>query len=158
DALIGLAADALGVGRFAVSAAALRSAADVASELPRLRVRFAWVSAELAMAQGRGGTAVRHAEDAVAHAQAFGSTRHALKSVVVLAAARCSAGDIGAAREVADSALDDAGRLGMVPLRWALACLLTDIGSARHSTQEMAQIRDDCADTVRRWGGVWSVR
>lgn len=158
DALIGLAADALGVGRFPASETALRRAADVAADLPRLRVRIGWVSAELAMARGQGATAVGHAEEAVAHAEAFGSSRHTVKSAVVLAAARCSAGDLDAARVLADAALDDTGRLGMVPLRWALACLLTDIGSARHSTQEMAQIRDDCADTVRRRGGVWSVR
>ena len=39
-----------------------------------------------------------------------------------------------------------------------LACLLTDIGSACYTTQEMAAIRDDCAVTVRQRGGVWSVR
>ena len=29
--------------------------------------------------------------------------------------------------QLADAALQVAGRLGMVPLRWALACLLADI-------------------------------
>lgn len=158
DALIGLAADALGVGRFAASAVALRRSADLAAHMPRLRVRQAWVSAELAMAGGSGVAAVDHAEQAVAHAQQYGSVRHALKSDVVLAAARCSAGDIDAARTVADAALEETGRLGMIPLRWALACLLVDIGSARYSTPDLAQIRDDCAVTVRQRGGVWTVR
>ena len=56
DALIGLAADALGVGRFAASATALRRAAAVLTESApaRLPVRLAWVSAELAMARGDG--------------------------------------------------------------------------------------------------------
>src|SRR5919204_531052 len=45
DALIGLAADALGVGRFGPSAAALRSAESLLDLAPpRLRVRLAWVS------------------------------------------------------------------------------------------------------------------
>ncbi|MGB0973315.1 MAG: hypothetical protein ACPGVG_20540, partial [Mycobacterium sp.] len=51
DALIGLAADALGVGRFAASARALLNAAELVTDsaAARLPVRFAWVSAELAM-------------------------------------------------------------------------------------------------------------
>jgi hypothetical protein len=44
----------------------------------------------------------------------------------------------------------------MIPLRWALACLLADIGSATHSVQEVAAIRDESADTVRSRGGVWA--
>jgi hypothetical protein len=46
----------------------------------------------------------------------------------------------------------------MIPLRWALACLLADIGSASYSAPQIAAIRDESADTVRRRGGVWSVR
>jgi hypothetical protein len=159
DALIGLAADALGVGRFAASSMALGRAAGLVTESsPRLRVRLAWVSAELAMACGQGSAALGHAKRAVANAEASGSARHAVKSAVVLAAAHCSAGDLNAARTGADAALEETRRLGMIPLRWALACLLTDIGSGRYSAQEMATIRDDCADIVRRRGGAWSVR
>ena len=93
DALIGLAADALGVARFAASAAALRRAEELLSRSvpPRLPVRLAWVSAELAMACGDGATAVGHAERAVERAEAFGSARHVVKSDVILAAALCSA-------------------------------------------------------------------
>src|SRR5829696_1042750 len=82
DALIGLAADALGVARFAASAAALRRAGELLTRSvpPRLPVRLAWVSAELAMARGDGATAVGHAERAVELAGAFGSARHAAKS------------------------------------------------------------------------------
>ncbi|WP_094285886.1 hypothetical protein [Mycobacterium lehmannii] len=160
DALIGLAADALGVGRFEASARALARSADLMSDPapPRLRVRLGWVSAELAMAQGRGRAAVGHAERAVDDAAAFGSVRHEVKSSVVLAAAWCSAGDLAAARSVADAALDETQRFGMVPLQWALACLLADIGSGAHPALDMVAIRDRCADTVRRRGGVWSVR
>jgi hypothetical protein len=158
DALIGLGADALGVGRFAASATALERVADLAAASPRLRVRYAWVSAELAMARGLGATAVRYAEHAVGYAEAFRSTRHTVKSSVVLAAAHCSAGDLKSARDVAEAALGQTHRFGMIPVRWALACLLTDIGSACYTTQEMAAIRDDCAVTVRQRGGVWSVR
>jgi tetratricopeptide (TPR) repeat protein len=155
DALIGLAADALGVGRFAASAAALRRAGELltGSVPPRLPVRLAWVSAELAMARGDGATAVRHAGRAVELAASFGSARHAVKSDVILAAALCSAGEIEASRRVADAALQDADRLGIIPLCWALACLLADIGSARHSAADVLRIRNECAATVRRRGG-----
>ena len=155
DAFIGLAADALGVGRFAASATALRRAGELLRRpaSPRLPVRLAWVSAELAMARGEGATAVGHAERAVDLAAALGSARHTLKSAVVRAAALCSAGEIDASRRLADVALQDADRLGIIPLRWALACLLADIGSATHTAADVLRIRNECAATVRRPGG-----
>lgn len=161
DALIGLAADALGVGRFAASAAALRRASELlagSAVPPRLPVRLAWVTAELAMACGDGATAVGHAERGVELAATAGSRRHGVKSDVILAAALCCAGEIEASRRVADAALQDAERLGIIPLRWALACLLADIGSATHSPGRVAAIRDESADTVRHLGGAWSDR
>jgi hypothetical protein len=159
DALIGLAADALGMGRFAASACALRRAADTVAEsaLPRLRVRLAWVTAELAMVSGHG-PAVASAERAVEEAGRLGSARHTIKSQVVLAAALCSAGDANASRRVAEAALAATEDHGMIPLRWALASLLTDIGSTTRSAAEMAAVRDDSADTVRSRGGVWALR
>jgi hypothetical protein len=155
DAFIGLAADALGVGRFAASATALRRAGELLGKPapPRLPVRLAWVSAELAMACGEGATAVGHAERAVELAAALGSARHALKSAVIRAAALCSAGEIDASRRLADVALQDADRLEIIPLRWALACLLADIGSATHTAADVLRIRNECAATVRRRGG-----
>ena len=155
DAFIGLAADALGVGRFAASATALRRAGELLRRpaSPRLPVRLAWVSAELAMARGEGATAVGHAERAVDLAAALGSARHTLKSAVVRAAALCSAGEIDASRRLADAALQDADRLGIIPLRWALACLLADIGSATHTAADVLRIRNECAATVRHRGG-----
>jgi hypothetical protein len=160
DALIGLAADALGVGRFAAAARALDRAREVLTESApaRLPVRLAWVSSELAMARGDGRMAVGHAERAVDLAAPLGSARHAVKSDVILAAALCSAGGLESSRRVADGALAATERLGIIPLRWALACLLADIGSATHSAGEVVAIRDESADTVRRRGGVWRVR
>jgi hypothetical protein len=160
DALIGLAADALGVGRFAASASALRRAGELltGSPRPRLPVRLAWVSAELAMSCGDGATAVGHAERAVELAAAFGSARHTVKSDVIRAAALCSAGELDASRCVAEAALQDAERLGLIPLCWALACLLADIGSAAHTAAEVLTIRNECAATVRRRGGDFAGR
>jgi len=158
DALIGLAADALGVGRFAAAATLLGRVKFGRGAVPdRLPVRRGWVAAELTMASGDGTSAVRHAEEAVerAGAMAVPSARHRVKSDVVLAAALCSAGDIERARAVAEAALDATGRLGLIPLRWALACLLIDIESVTFSAQKLREIRDICAGQVRRAGGAW---
>jgi len=159
DALTGLAADALGVGRFAASARLLDRAADAAAAAGgRAPVRLAWVRAELAMARGDGTAAVAHAEQGVRLAEDFGSARHRVKSQVVLAAAWCAAGELDRARAVADAALPLTERFGLVPLRWALACLLGDIGSDLQVPERVAAIRDHAADTVRQRGGAWSTR
>lgn len=158
DALIGLAADALGVGRFAAAATLLARVDTKPGVVPdRLPVRGQWVAAELAMASGDGDSAVRHAEEAVelAKAMAVPSARHLVKSDVVLAAALCSAGNSQRARAVAEAALDATGRLLLLPLRWALACLLIDIESDTFSAQKLQEIRDICAGQVRRAGGAW---
>lgn len=164
DALIGLAADALGIGRFAAAAALLTRADSTlaAATVPdRLVVRRGWVGAELAMASGEGDVAVRRAEEAVELARGMGSgrfeasARHRVKSDVVLAAALCSAGRADRAREVAEAALDATERFGLIPLRWALSCLLIDIGSVTFSARELPEIRDVCAGQVRRAGGAW---
>jgi hypothetical protein len=156
DALIGLAADALGVGRFA-AAATLLARVDDGPVPDRLPVRRGWVAAELAMASGDGESALRHAEEAVRWAEAMSvkSVRHRVKSDVVLAAALCSAGRIERARAVAEAALEATGRSNLIPLRWALACLLIDIESVTFSTQKLREIRDICAGQVRRAGGAW---
>ncbi|MBI5340492.1 MAG: hypothetical protein HZB45_22650 [Mycolicibacterium rufum] len=159
DALIGLAADALGVGRFAASQRTLERAAELVAASPcaRLPIRLAWVSAELAMARGEG-TALAHAERAVHLADAAASVRHRVKSRVVLAAAHCAAGDLDAARREGDRALAETGEHGLVPLRWAVASLLVGIGSAEYSPAQVKDIRDVCAETVIRRGGVWRSR
>lgn len=155
DAVIGLAADALGVGRLA-AAATLLGGADARTQPPRLAVRRAWVAAELAMAGGDGATAVRNAELAVELAGAGGSSRHRAKSDVVLAAALCSAGDLDRARTVGEAALELTGQLGLVPLRWAVACLLVDLDrSGSPADAVLRDIRDECAHRVRCWGGDW---
>ena len=164
DALAGLAADALGVGRLAASAVLLDRARGLVlswpSAPPRLQVRLAWVGAELAMAGGQGQVATVHAERGVELAQAAQPAlrRHRVKSDVVLAAALCCAGDLAASRKVADAALDAAEAACLVPLRWALACLLADIGSGARGPAAIADIRDRSAAFVTRHGGRWNRR
>jgi hypothetical protein len=161
DALTGLAADALGVGRFAAAATLLtRLDSDLAAApvVPdRLPVRRRWVAAELAMGCGDGDSAVKHAAEGIelAGEMAVASARHRVKSEVVMAAALCSAGAVERARAVADAALDATARCGLIPLRWALACLLIDLGSVAFSARQLHEIRDVCAGQVRRAGGTW---
>jgi tetratricopeptide (TPR) repeat protein len=157
DALTGLAADALGVGRLAASATLLERADPFVARAPaRLAVRRAWVTAELAMFGGDGANAVRNAEVAVELAASLGdAARHRAKSQVVLAAALCSAGDVDRARDIAEAALELAGSLGLVPLRWALACLLIDLADTDGRGVELRGIRDDCARRVEHRGGTW---
>lgn len=164
DALIGLAADALGVGRFAAAERALDCAAALieATGSPRSLVRLCWVSAELAMFRGDGATAVDHAARAVLLAADLGSGRHEVKSDVVLAAALCSRGDLDECRREAGRALNRALQLGLVPLQWAVASLLADIGTSvgndDYSPAQIRELRDSAAETVTRWGGVWRPR
>ena len=158
DALIGLAADALGVGRFALSDRLLRRASLGADLTGRPAIRLAWVRAELAMFTGDGPAAVEHARRATELAGRWTSARHAAKSQVVLAAALCSTGDVDASRLGADAALADTERLGLTPLSWASACLLADIGSSTHSVQQIGAVRDGSAAVIRHRGGTWTAR
>ncbi|MDA2992457.1 MAG: hypothetical protein O3B27_12985, partial [Actinomycetota bacterium] len=120
----------------------------------------AWVRAELAMAGGDGPAAVRHARAGVELAESAlpALRRHRVKSDVVLAAALCSAGDRAAARALADTVLADTERHGLIPLRWALSCLLADIGSRARRPADIEAIRDRSAAFVVRHGGRWNSR
>jgi len=144
DALIGLAT--------------LLARVDAGRVGDRVAVRRQWVAAELAMATGDGAVAVGHAERAVELARATAGVRHQVKSDVVLAAALCSAGHIDRASAVGAAALETAGQRGLIPLKWALACLLIDTGSVTVPVQpmrELTQIRDICAGQMQRAGGIW---
>jgi hypothetical protein len=158
DALIGLAADALGMKRFTASAALLRRAQAlvVGGEVTgRLPLRLAWVSAELAMVGGDGAAAMRHGERACELASTSPSLRHRVKTEVVLAAALCSAGDVDRARTVAGGALAATSRAGLMPLQWAVASLLVDIGSDALTADQLLAVRNGCAMELQRRGGVW---
>nr|WP_046285236.1 hypothetical protein [Mycobacterium sp. UM_NZ2] len=160
DALVGLAADALGVGRFAASAALLaRAEPEPATAPPRLVVRRHWVTAELAMVTGDGAAAVRHAEQAC-ELVSDAMVRHRVKSQVVLAGALCCAGNLDRAGAVAEAALQDTGRLGLIPLQWALACMLADLNDAAstYSAEELRGLRDEAAQLVVHRGGTWQRR
>lgn len=120
DALLGLSADAIGLGRVG-EAARLHDAAVAAtaiaaqarrpvdpdnpkgsdesqgvggqSSVPwRVTVRVEWLATEVRLAAGRPGDAVPHAERAVAIAEAEGAVRHSVKSTMMLGAALAAGG------------------------------------------------------------------
>ncbi|WP_147455291.1 hypothetical protein [Saccharothrix australiensis] len=84
DALLGLAADALGAGRLVE---ARRLHARVEARSWRTAVRAHWVAAEIELASGHAERAVAPAEAAAARAEAAGALRHILKSRLVLGTA-----------------------------------------------------------------------
>lgn len=116
DALLGLAADALALGR---QREARRLLARVAVEPScwRTRVRHGWVSAEVELAAGDAAAARPHAARAGKLAREHGGVRHALKSDLVLAAAAQDT-------RLASTVLDEAGQFGLAPLMWPAALLL----------------------------------
>ncbi len=164
DAAVGLAADALGVGRLSASARLLERAEEMmrrsVAPSPRLAIRLMWVRAELAMAGGQGEAALAYAQRGVELAEHAlpALRRHRVKSDVVLAAAWCCAGAPDRSRLVADAALTDTHTYGLLPLRWALACLLVDIGSATLTSQQVSAVRDESAAVITRRGGRWTRR
>lgn len=102
DALTGLAADALGIGRVALAWRLLRRCADLVpdNELGwRPAVRRQWVSAETALAAGTVEPALTHAAAALELAERGPSVRHLVKSrLLVAAAARRRTSTTGRAR------------------------------------------------------------
>lgn len=104
DALIGLAADAVGMAQEARCADLLERAAR-AAPLDDLRVliRLNWVRCEHALLRGRAREAAGFARVAVQECRAYGSRRHAAKSMLFLGAALRLAGDREAAHWLAEA-------------------------------------------------------
>ncbi|WP_315901211.1 hypothetical protein [Rhodococcus sp. BP22] len=159
DALTGLAADALGSGRFALSSAFLDRCSSTLAQYPswdlwRPQLRLRWVMAELAMFSGDGPAAVRHALDARERATDIVSLRHRVKTDLVAAAAYSSVGDLDGARALAYSVLDACSEIGLLPLRWASAMLAYGIGEGSAAEKVVAE---SAALLGRRGGDVIAV-
>lgn len=127
DVLLGLAADALGVGRLD-EARRLVAAADRLPDVGwRGTLRLAWVSAEIELSAARAPVAISHAERAAELAADAGSVRHRIKSALVLGAALGAAGQGERARPLVASARDDAVDLGLLSLVWPGALILAEL-------------------------------
>ena len=158
DALTGLAADSLGTAGPVLArdllkrcAVVLLEAEEAEGETPFLRqqIRFAWVSAESALALGDFETARGFADRAVTVAARYGSVRHAVKSDLIRAASLTGDTDRDPARNLAKEVFDRTGEHGLVPLRWAAAMLLDGIGGG----VDAAAAGKACATTIVHRGG-----
>jgi hypothetical protein len=131
DALVGLAADAVGLGDPAGAERLLAAAAPALAAHPSWRptTRAGWVRAELALVRGRPTEAVAPAEAALAAAGRGGSRRHLLKSRIVLAVARSVAGVMTRAAAVTelDAAAAECAGLGLLPLCWPAGLAALDL-------------------------------
>lgn len=93
-ALVGLGADAVGLGRETEAASRIDEAARVAPPGDwRVRVRLAWVRCEHAMLAGRVRKAITHARDAADRSIAAKARRHQAKSLLLLGYALREAGE-----------------------------------------------------------------
>jgi hypothetical protein len=132
DALLGLAADAIGLGRV-TEAARLHAAAVAAAgddRVWRVTVRIEWVATEVALATGRFAAAVAPAERALAVASARGAVRHTVKSTMMLGAVLTAGGTPDGrrrARGLLTEALTASLTWGMFSLAWPSASLLADL-------------------------------
>lgn len=174
DALIGLAADALGTGRLALATRLLdRCAALLEGERPtgssddgisrertgpaadrsRALVRLHWVRAETALAGGRGEAAMGAAEVALALSESGPSTRHRVKSRLLVAAAAGVTGDTGRAAELAAVVEEQCRESGLLPLRWACAMLRTGLPGAEEAGA--AAVAEACRARITGRGGLF---
>lgn len=147
DALVGLAADAIGLGDPTGAERLLAAAAPALAAHPSWRpaTRACWVRAELALVLGRPAEALAPAEAALAAAGRGGSRRHVLKSRIVLAVARSAAGVMTPAAAVTelDAAAAECAGLGLLPLCWpaGLAALdLTPLPAAKPQVRINEQV------------------
>jgi hypothetical protein len=155
DALLGLAADAVGLGDEPTAAARVAEAAALVDGRPdwwRQRVRLGWVQAEVALLAGRPADAVAAAAPAVDLAEHSGAPRHVAKGLLFLGVAQVEAGRPAEAVGTLRRAGLLAESLGTLPLLWpsraVLGALLAEddpaesaraLASARHAVTAIAQ-------------------
>ncbi|MCE5290166.1 MAG: hypothetical protein LLG14_13145 [Nocardiaceae bacterium] len=154
DALTGLAADAIGQWRLAVTDSLLHRVRDVLDGRSEGRfwrplVRLGWVTAELSLAAGDGRVALEHANSALERSRRAGAVRHEIKSRLLVAASTSAVGDISRAAELAAEVSGQCADFGLLPLEWAASMLLGGITS---SPDAVARARV-CAAEIERRGG-----
>ena len=137
DALVGLAADAVGEGDADAAREAHAEAARVADapDAPwRPRIRAAWVAAEIALLTDDGGAALAAADDAVKGTDEARAPRHHAKSLVIRAVALQATGDLAAAAVAARRGLAQAVELGVPPVIWPAGTVLRGVLEAGPDT------------------------
>lgn len=127
DILLGLAADAIGLGRTAQARRLFGIESTLGDGGWRTAIRRGWVAAETELGAGVARAAVGPAEAAAAAAADSGSVRHQVKSALVLGASLAAVGDRERAHVLIFDALADATRHGLLPLLWPCAMVLADL-------------------------------
>ncbi len=138
--LLGLAADAVGLGETATAHENADKANELLPERPaewwRQRVRLDWVRAEIALLEEDPETAVDAAEAAVERAEKAKAPRHVAKSLLFQGVAQIQNGDLDGAAALRRCATLAEG-LGALPLVWPsralLGALLADTDEAESS-------------------------
>lgn len=154
DALLGLAADAVGLGDAGAAADRLGEAAALAegrADWWRQRVRLGWVRAEVALLDGRPEQAIEAAQGAIELAEHSGAPRHVAKGLLFLGVAQVEAGRPAEAAATLRRGALLAESLGTLPLQWpvraVLGALVADTDqaesrrcllSARHAVEAIA--------------------
>ncbi|MGQ0839097.1 hypothetical protein [Actinokineospora sp.] len=127
DVLLGLAADAVGLGRTAEARSLLATESASPDAGWRAEIRRGWVAAEIELGAGRIESALAPARAAAAAAGRSTSVRHRTKSALVLGATLAAAGERAQAREMITGALADAIASGLRPLVWPCAIVRADL-------------------------------
>jgi tetratricopeptide (TPR) repeat protein len=152
DAVLGLAADAVGLGDTAAAAAELARAEALTRDRPewwRQRVRLGWVAAEHALATGLPDLALTAATSALELAERSGAPRHVAKSLLFVGVGQIETGRPDQAATTLRRAALLAESLGALPLVWpARAVLGTLLAGSRPavSTRCLAAARAAVAD------------
>jgi len=153
DALLGLAADAVGEGQAADAREAHAEAARIADapDAPwRPRVRAAWVAAEIALLGDDGAAALSAADDAVKGAEDARAPRHHAKSLVIRAVALQVTGDLPTAAVAARRGLAQAVELGVPPVIWPAGTVLQGILTEAPDTALYPHEAGRAAEAARR--------
>ena len=138
DALLGLAADAVGLGEGQAAAERLAQAAALADARPdwwRQRVRLDWVRAEVALLEGRPEDAVAAAHAAVELAEHSGAPRHVAKGLLFQGVAQVEAGRPDEAAGTLRRAALLAESLGTTPLLWPVRAMLAALLAEREPAE-----------------------
>lgn len=135
DVLLGLAADAIGLGRPAEATRLLDAARQVRGATSwRVTVRIGWVATELALATDRPAAAAAHADRSKRFAEAAGATRHTVKSTMMLGVSLATGGTPDGRRQ-ARRLLTEAEAVsltrGIFPLAWPCALQLAELAPDR---------------------------
>ena len=169
DALLGLAADAVGQGDRDAARTRLAEAEAVADvrrgDRWRPAVRLDWVRAEVALLDGRGDDAVDAAQDAVDVAEEARAPRHVAKSLLFRGVAEQTGGDVEAAAATLEQAASMAEQLGALPLVWPARAVLGvqragrgDGAAPEHLRRAAAVVEEIGRHLPEQWADGWAAR